>query len=561
MLSLFSALALVIILATTLAIFFRFFKQPTILAYLLAGACVGIFGYGEITGNKEAFELFSELGIVFLLFLVGLEINYFTLKSVGKDAALIGIGQVLFTSVLGFGLATLLSFSYVEALYIGFALMLSSTIIVVNTLSEKKELQSVYGKVSLGILLIQDFFALLVLVIQGGFREEGVIGTLAFSLIFAIFKGVLLVFVAFYAGRVYIPKLFNFVARSTDLIFLTSLAWLFMLTWLAQTAGFSKEIGGLVAGITLAHSYERYQIAARLKPLRDFFLLIFFVTLGASLFLFTSFSEIIVPLVIFSLFILIGNPLIVFLLMVFRGFSKRPAFFSGITIAQISEFSLIFVAAGFALGHVDEKIVALITGVGVVTIVVSSYGTAHAERLYKLVSPILSYFERKEVMAFGEIKGGLSKRIVLVGFHRTGQAIAYNLPKEDILIVDFDPDMHTKIICDGFSSLFGDIADLDVRDHIDFKKVAAVISTIPGTVENILFIEELLEIRKKIGNHFKIIIRSRTDDEAKLLYSAGADYVFLPHTTAGRFLARYIASDPHFTSLATLRRDDLAICI
>jgi Kef-type K+ transport system membrane component KefB len=174
------------ILATSLAVLFRFFKQPTILAYLIAGACAGIFGYGQITGHKEVFELFSELGIVFLLFLVGLEINYFTLRSVGKDASFIGIGQVIFTSFLGFLLALALSFTHIEALYIGFSLMLSSTIIVVNTLSERKELQSVYGKVSLGILLIQDFFALLALIVQGGFREGALLGNGSGMLVFAL---------------------------------------------------------------------------------------------------------------------------------------------------------------------------------------------------------------------------------------------------------------------------------------------------------------------------------------------------------------------------------------
>jgi hypothetical protein len=244
--------------------------------------------------------------------------------------------------------------------------------------------------------------------------------------------------------------------------------------------------------------------------------------------------------------------------MVFRGFPKRPAFFTGITVAQISEFSLIFAAAGYTLGHVDEKIAALITGVGVVTIVVSTYTMTYAEQLYKFLSPALSYFERKNKKIYRENKDIISKRIVIIGFHRTGQAIAHNLLKEDICIVDFDPDMHEKIVDEGFSSLFGDIADDDVKEHINFKTLHAVISTIPGVSENIGLVKELIRLRKESGNLFKIIIRARTDEDAKSLYHVGADYVFLPHTTAGRFLARYISTDPYFTSLASLKTDDLA---
>jgi Kef-type K+ transport system membrane component KefB len=568
MLDLFSQLTFIIVLAAFLGILARWAKQPTILAYLIAGILVGIFGYFDISQDSHMYQVFSDLGIMFILFLVGLEINYSSLRSVGRDAFLIGLGQVVFTFIVGFLLALSFNFPLISAAFISIALTFSSTIIVVNLLSEKKDLNGVYGKISLGILLVQDLVVIMTLILLAGGSGEGLGGSIGnffdsemlstlFTILLTLLKGFFIFFIAFILGRKTIPSIFASIARSPEVIFLTSLAWLFSLTWVIDLFGFSKEIGGFLAGLTLANSYEHYQIASRIKSLKDFFILVFFVVLGSSLVVFSDFSGVMFPIIVFSLFILVGNPFIVFLIMTSLGYTKRPAFFAGITIAQISEFSLVLAALGVRLGHIPEQIAALITSVGVITIISSTYLILNAEKLYKIVSPYLSFFERVNKKHKSKHSIVYKKPIILVGFSRTGQSIAYNLPKEDILIVDYDPEMTELLKQDEFAHIFGEMADVDVLSLIDFSSVKIVVSTAPDLESNIVFLKEVLSIRKKINGSFRIIIRVRTDRDAEILYRLGADYVLLPHTTAGRFLAKIISQDPTLSGIASLREKDL----
>lgn len=573
MLDLFTQLTAIIVIASVLGIFARWAKQPTILAYLIAGILVGVFGFFELSHDTEVYRIFSDLGIMFLLFLVGLEINYSSLRAVGRDSFIVGIGQVLFTFIIGFGIALLFAFSLLSSFYIALALTFSSTIIVVNLLYEKKDLNNVYGKVSLGMLLVQDIIVVIALVLLAGVSGgEGVANSQFLSKIFGngtllvvssvvvtLIKAFLVFYIAFALSKRFIPKLFATIAKSPELIFLTSLAWLFSLTWIIDAFGFSKEIGGFLAGLTLANSYEHYQIAHRIKSLRDFFILVFFVILGASLIVFSSFSGIILPIIIFSLFILIGNPFIVFLLMAFLGYRKKPSFFAGVLIAQISEFSLILAALGVSLGHISNSIATLITAVGVITIITSTYLILYVDKLYAWLAPYLSYFERKNTKyTSGEI-GMHKKPIVLVGFQRTGQSIAYNLLKDDIMVIDYDPEMVELLERDGFTHVFGEMNDEDVLALIDFSAVRVVISTAPDVDSNVVFIKNIVRIRNKLNASFRIIARARTDRDATALYKAGADYVLLPHTTAGRFLAKTIATDPFLHGITAVREKDLNI--
>ena len=573
MLDIFSQITLIILTATLLGIVARWFSQPTILAYLIAGITVGLFGYFEFAENIGIYEIFSDLGIMFLLFLVGLEINYTSLRVIGRDATLIGFGQVIFTFLLGFLIAVALGFSTIAALYIGLALTFSSTIIVVNLLSEKKDLNSVYGKISLGILLVQDFVVVMALILIAGTSSDKLSSTFLgkffdtvpelINILSAIgttfIKGAIILFVAFYLSKKIIPSLFSTIAKSKELIFLTSLAWLFMLTWVIDFAGFSKEIGGFLAGVTLANSFEHFQIANRIRSLRDFFVLVFFVILGSSLVIATDFTGLLVPIIVLSLFILIGNPLIVFLVMIFRGYSKRPAFLTGITIAQVSEFSLILIALGVTVGHIPQRVGTLITSVGVITIVISTYLFTHSTRLFGLFSPYLSLIERKNVKRDGDAETAYTKPVVLAGFHRTGQSIAYNITKDDVLVIDYDPEMIEILDKDNFAHIFGDISDSEVIDRINLPQVRVMISTSPDLDSNVLFLSDILARRKKLNATFRVVVRARTDREARILYTHGADYVLLPHMTAGRFIAKVMAQDPYLQLLLDARKKDLLL--
>ena len=297
-----------------------------------------------------------------------------SLRLVGKASVLVGLGQIILTFIPGFFIARFFDFNFLQAAYIAIALTFSSTIIVVKLLSEKRDTNSLYGKISIGFLLVQDFVAILILIFLAGIESEK--GIVFNDIFLTTLKGLGLFILMLYLGRKILPLMLDKISRSQELLFLTSLAWCFGIATVVVKAGFSIEIGGFLAGLALANSSEHFQISAKIKSLRDFFILIFFVILGSSL-IFSDFSGLTLPIIIFSLFVLIGNPLIVLIIMGLMGYRKRTGFLCGVTTAQISEFSLILAALGLKLGHLNEKVVSLITAVGIITITLSTLSLIH----------------------------------------------------------------------------------------------------------------------------------------------------------------------------------------
>ncbi|MBI4993638.1 cation:proton antiporter [Candidatus Wolfebacteria bacterium] len=544
-------LTAIILIASALGIIAKLLKQPIILAYLATGAIIGYFGFFDLS-NKETFKIFSEMGIMFLLFLVGLEINYNSLRLVGKSSLIIGFSQVVLTIAAAFFLATALNFNYLQAAYISFALTISSTVIIVKLLSDKKDLNSLYGKISIGVLLVEDFLTIVVLFLLSGI-ESGGFDFKNMTLVIA--KGTLLFALVIYLGKKILPLIFDKISRSQELLFLTSLAWLFSLVAITNKIGFSIEIGGLLAGLALANSSEHFQISGYIRSLRDFFLLIFFVIMGYSM-AFSNFHGLAYPIIIFSLFVLIVCPLIVIIIMGLLGFRSRTSFLTGLTMAQVSEFSFILAALGSKINHLDEKIVAIITAVGITTIAASSYMIIYGENIYKFLSPVLKIFERKKIKENGEIRE-FEKPIILIGCHRTGQNIAANISKEDLLIIDFDPEVIDRLKKQNFDYIFGDIADKDIFEAANFNKARLVISTSPELEDNLFLLSELNKLPNR--DEIKIVLRARTETEAKILYNDKADYVIIPHFTAGQYLGKTINIDPELKILEQLKAQDLEI--
>ena len=546
-------LSIVVLIAAGLGIAARLLKQPVILAYLFAGITIGILGFFHLS-NKELFRTFSELGIMFLLFLIGLEINYTSLRLVGKTSVLVGLAQIILTFIPGFFIARLFNFNYLESAYIAIALTFSSTIIVIKLLSEKRDTNSLYGKISIGFLLVQDFVAILILIFLAGIQTGKEI---VFNNVFlTTLKGLGLFIIMLYLGRKILPLIFDKIARSEELLFLTSLAWCFGIATLVVKTGFSIEIGGFLAGIALANSSEHFQISARIRSLRDFFILIFFVILGSSL-VFSNFSGLTLPIIVFSLFVLIGNPLIVLIIMGLLGYRKRTSFLAGVTVAQISEFSLILAALGLKLGHLNEKIVSLITAVGIITITLSTYLIIYGEEIFRRLSRFLSIFERRIKKQEGLDELSFSKPIVLIGAHRVGQNIASHLDKKDLLIIDFDPDVISQLKKQGYHILFGDISDSEILERANLKSSRLIICTSPNFEDNLRILEEVSVQEKK--NRPKIILRAENEKDAKILYKKGAEYVLLPYLTSGQYLGKSIAIDPEMKILEQLKKKDLQI--
>lgn len=553
--TLFIEIALVIVLATLAGMAANMLRQPTLVGYLLVGVLVGPFGILKLN-NLEALNSMAEIGIALLLFLVGLEIDLRELKYLGKPSLIAGIGQILFTSVIGFFIVKLLGFATIPALYISIALTFSSTIIVLKILSEKKDTNSLYGKISIGLLLVQDFFAILALIFLSGIEHNG-FSPLQFA--GTLGKGVALFACALFLGKKVFPYVLGKVGQSQELLFLFSVAWGLGVSALLSSSiiGLSPEIGGFLAGLALANSTVHFQIASRLRPLRDFFLVFFFIILGARLAL-SDMGAVVQPAMLLSTFVLFGNPLIVILIMSLMGYRSRTSFLAGLTVAQISEFSLILIGLGLKLGQITSREVTLVTLVGIITITISSYFLLYGDRLYRIVRVPLKLFERRNPFA-EEVGPELGERdhIVVVGAHRMGRNIlsALSRMKEKFIVIDFDPRIVEELKAHRMRVLYGDVSDVEIQERAGLVRAHVVISTVPDMRDSLA----LIEYMKKMNPNGKVIVTAETEWEGGELYRAGADYVLLPHFIGGEQLASLVEKDSTLGMLASLREHDRAL--
>ncbi|MBU1018185.1 cation:proton antiporter [Patescibacteria group bacterium] len=523
--SLFFELGLVIISAALVGVISYYLKQPLILAYIAAGILIGPFGLG-LVHNIEVIYAIAQVGIMLMLFLVGLEMNPNRLKDLGLVAFAAGIGQVLFTGVIGYILAILFGFPLVQAVYLTIALTFSSTVIAVKIIYDKQDNNALYGQLAIGILLIQDIIAILALLALTGFT----VGSFSFD--FAHFgeillKGILLSSVVILIARKLLGYLYNKIATSHELLILFSLSWCFLVALLSEMIGFNIEIGAFIAGVSLASLPYTFEINAKAKIIRDFFITIFFVGLGAGL-VFSSIGPLVFKFIALSLFVLIGNPIIVMLIMGLMGYDKRTSFFTGLSIANISEFSLIVIAMGLKLGHVDQEVVAMVTLIALLTMTVSSYFMTYNNWLYTKLRKFLTVFEFKKGKArLGNIKAGLSNHIILLGCGQMGQQILDQIKhfKEDYVVVDHDNTVIKTLIKKGVSCIFGDIEDTELLNELGLENCEIIISTLTGTEDNLFLIKHIEQIPQ--AQRPIVIVTSDTGREGLELFNRGADYVIL----------------------------------
>ena len=548
---LFLQLASILVLATILGIFARALKQPLIIAYIFSGIIISLLGIFKGI-DRGVLESLSNLGIAFLLFLVGIELKLEDLKSVGKAALLTGVGQIVFTALIGFIILSALGFSPVVALYVAVAITFSSTVIIVKLLSEKHDLQSLYGKIAVGFLLVQDFVAILALVILSGFGQ-GRIPTLG-GFIWIFVKGILLVLLAYLLTKFALKLIFKMASVSTELLFVAAIAWAFFFSAVAEQAGFSIAIGAFLAGVAIASSPFRIQISARVKPLRDFFIIIFFIFLGASFSGITSNINL-SQIILISLFIIIGNPLIVIAVMMTLGFRNRTSFLSSIATAQISEFSLILMTVGRSLGHVSDSDVALVAAIGIVTITLSSYLILYGDRIYRLIQkPMAFVFPEKTRDPYVLHKEDLKEHIILVGAEQIGWDILNYLKgkaekKEQIVVVDFNPDLYKSVAAEGYNAVFGDITDPEVLEELEISRAKLIVITDPDPEDCI----HLIKFAKHKNFKGPILATSYWVHDAIRLYEEGCDYVVVPEAIGGKHLSRFIAE--HWEDLNKIKKE------
>lgn len=523
--------SLLILVVLAVSFLMRLLKQPLIIGYIIAGIVSGP-AFLNIIQDTEIINVFSEFGISFLLFLVGLNLSPKVIKDVGKISFITGAGQIVFTSILGYFISVMLGFAPLTSIYIAIALTFSSTIIIMKLLSDKDDIEKLYGKISIGFLLVQDFAAMLALMVISSLGKEGGAGI---QILFTLVKGLGLITLLVLFTRFVLLKATNFLVKSQEFLFLFVIVWGLGLAFLFQATGLSMEIGALVAGILLSTTTYNYAIASKLKVLRDFFVIFFFVFLGSQL-VFWQILRFMAPAFIFSLFILMAKPLVIMVLMGLFRYSKRTGFQAGLTVAQISEFSLILIAMGVKVGHIPAEILSFVTFIGILTIAGSTYLIMYSDKIYPFFSNSLSVFERKKLVE----REMLTKKFAyfLIGYNRTGFSILKTFEKmyPDFLVIDFNPDIIKTLKKKGVNCIYGDADDSEFLDSLKISRASMVVSTVPDLSTNLMLLKMIREKNKKTV----VIVNARQISDALGLYKAGVDYVILPHFLGGNYAAKLI---------------------
>ncbi|MCK5063363.1 MAG: cation:proton antiporter, partial [Candidatus Aenigmarchaeota archaeon] len=361
----------------------------------------------------------------------------------------------------------------------------SSTIIIMKILSDKGDMKTLYGRVAVGFLIVQDLIVIFILMIISSTAAGFDLNQLVFG---TMLKGFGLLGLLFFIGVYVLPGITKTIAKSQEYLLLFSMGWCLVLASLFHYLNFSMEIGALLAGFTLSLSPYRYEISSKMRPFRDFFIVLFFVFLGSQM-VFMDIAHYIIPIIVLSSFILIGNPLIVMGIMGQLGYTKRNSFFAGLTVAQISEFSIILIALGVKLGHLTNEILAFVTSVGLITIAGSTYMMLYANKIYPHISKYLSIFERKGQKVDEHKYHDLEDYdIILFGYNRVGYDLLkfFEKTKNTFLVVDYDPETILNLAKEGVDCRYGDVSDAEFLNELNFSKAKMLISTIPDFDTNLL---------------------------------------------------------------------------
>lgn len=528
----FTQLSVIIALAAGIALIMRLIKQPLIIGHILTGIIVGPSVF-HLMDEPETIKAFSSIGIALLLFIIGLGLNPKVIKEIGKVAAIGGIAEVAITSVFGWALGIVLGMTNTEAVFFGVALSFSSTIIILKLLSDRKEQSRLFGKIVIGFLLIEDILAAVALLFVTSIGDGQGFSPSEFGLL--IGKGALICIPLLIIGNKVLPRMHNLIAGSQEFLFLFAIGWGFGSAALFEAVGFSLEIGALIAGIALSSLAYTQEISSRLRPLRDFFVVVFFISLGTRL-SFDNFGSLIPIVLVGSVIVILLRPLIILTIMGFMGYTKRTSFKSAISMTQLSEFSLVFIILGSTSGLIKDGLVAAITIIALVTIAVSTYLITYSDKLFTMFEKGLSMFESRK--AHFEQESRHHYDLVLFGYQRGGHEFVrvFKSLKKRFVVIDYDPDVVDALEQRRIDYLYGDATDIEMLEEAGLDKAKLIVSTISDHETN-MFLVRLLE---KINPGAVTIMHGDTFSEAAELYTAGASYVVIPHYIGSEKIGTFI---------------------
>ncbi len=537
--STFNEIALLLSLAAGLGIVGLLLRQPLIVSFIATGIIAG----GDVLNivhSPEHIGVLAEIGIAALLFLVGLKLDLQIIRNLGLVSLATGLGQVIFTAAVGFVICIALGLDQLTSVYVSVALTFSSTIIIVKLLSDKRELDSLHGRIALGFLIVQDIAVVVAMVglsalgVGSGGKGGagfGIVGVLASGM---VMFGAVALFIRYGA-----EPLLRRIARMPELLVTFALAWAVLFAAIGEWIGFGKELGGLLAGVSLASTSVREAVSTRLSSVRDFLLLFFFVGLGARLNLSLLGAQVPTALVL-SAFVLIGNPLIVMLIMGALGYRKRTGFLAGLTVAQISEFSLIFMAMGLSLKHVDEEAMGLVTLVGLVTITMSTYMILYSHQIYRVLDPYLDIFEKRvpqREMANEQAGGQGRYDVILFGLGRYGHEIWKHLQNHGMTVlgIDFDPEIVRATRLRNRPAVYGDATDPEFAASLPLVHAQWVIIAIPPVTPGVAHEDTrlaLIEGLRQADFTGRIAVRAQDGLDMRRLRQAKANLILSPFSDA-----------------------------
>jgi Kef-type K+ transport system membrane component KefB/Trk K+ transport system NAD-binding subunit len=535
-------IAVAIVTATVFAFLAKAARQPLILGYIAAGILLGpLEGLGWISPHD--IEQIAELGLILLLFMIGLEIDLKKLRQAGKTVASAGISQFLICVLLGLGVAPLLGFQTgggdFAGVYFAVAMALSSTMIVVKLLYDKSELDTVPGRITLGILVFQDIWAILFLALQPDLQNPAPL-----VLLTSLAKGVGVVMFALLVSRYGLPVLFRSIAKIPELMVLGALGWCFLIVLVAAQLGLSKEMGALIAGVALSTFPYNLDVIAKVISLRDFFITLFFVTLGAQIP--APSADVLVVALGASAFLVASRFLSITPLLYAMGTGTRVSLIPAINLSQISEFSLVICTLGVGLGHIDQRVLSIVVLTLVITAVGSTYAILYNYEIYRAINPWLLRIGLKDAAGSEQPAAREDRPIVFLGFFRFASSLLHDLLAADpalagrIAVIDFNPDVKRELDRRGIAAIYGDVSHADTLHHANLHDAQVLVCTIPDSILKGTTNAQLLRRAMAVAPHARVIVTADTFAGARELYDLGASYVFNPRTTSPRELAAIV---------------------
>ena len=549
-------MAVFIILACALVVLFigRHFNLPMIIGYFLTGIIVGPSLLGLVT--DEQVSVLAELGVILLMFTIGLEISLKNLIAMRKRILVTGGIQLVLTAIAVIVIMIHLGFDFNVAILTGFLIAPSSTAIIMNLYQQKGEINTVHGKTSLGLLIFQDLsvipMMLLIPILAG--TSTGSITMQILNLVI----GMILLGLVLIAAIFFVPRLLHKVAeiRSNELFIITIVVICFGIAWLMSLNGVSLALGAFLAGIAISESEYSHEVVGQIMPIRDILTSFFFVSIGMMLSL-SFLSDHLLLVILFAIAVIVGKSLINYVSIRAIGVASGAAFLSAVGVSQIGEFSFILGSTGLSTGILTNDFYQILLAVSIITMAITPFivdfapklncyfsgrrGVFHDSSSVSTTSSADADMENDKIPADEKILHKPNDHVIIAGYGVVGQHVAKALRKMgvDYVIIELNPDTIKSQREKGENVVYGDARHESVLDHSGIDTARAIILTIPDTAAVKAVITTIRRKNPKIG----IITRSRFISEIAELYHLGADEVIVDEREAAIQIFRRILAN------------------